>query len=184
VWVANLEDLQPYIIPTLSKAKISHVFSYPIGASALSEVLRSTAQFGKLKVHFYFWSELWLRDGHYEFLRVEYLNNATPAEQYPIVRLHQRPPQYRWEIIVQPMPRIIRHEIKRYILESAIPEIASWLSDRAELAQQDSDMLTFLYDEKIGQFESRPLTRLEPLRSSHESRTSTDEKSRYHSSFP
>jgi hypothetical protein len=82
------------------------------------------------------------------------------------VGLHQRPPQYRWEIIVQPVPRIIRHEINRYIHESALPEIASWLSDRAELAQRGSDMLTFFYDEKTGQFESRPLTRLEPLRSS------------------
>lgn len=161
-----MEDLQPYIIPTLSKTKISHHLSYPIGASAISEVLRSAAQLPELKLHFYFWSDHGLRCGHYEFLRVEYLNNATPAEEYPIGHLYKRPPQYRWEIVVQPVPRVIRHEIKRYILESAFAEIAKWLSDRTELAQQGSDMLTFFYDEKNGQFESRPLTRLEPLRSS------------------
>jgi hypothetical protein len=37
-----------------NRPKISHLFSYPIGASALSEGLRSTAQFGKLKVTFTF----------------------------------------------------------------------------------------------------------------------------------
>lgn len=130
----------------------------------MSEALNSAAQLLELKLQFYFWSDHGLRSGYYEFLRVEYLNNATPAEEYPISHLYKRPPQYRWEIIVQPVPRVIRHQVKRYILESACPEIAKWLSDRAELAQQGSDMLTFFYDEKTEQFESRQLTRLEPLR--------------------
>jgi len=161
-----VEDVQPYTIPTLSKAKISHHLSYPIGAAAISVALASAPQLAELKLHFYSWSDLWLKSGHYEFLRVEYLNNATPAEEYPIWRLHQRPPQYRWEIVVQPVPRVIRHAIKQYILESALSEIASWLSDRTDLDQQGSDMLTFFYDEKAGEFQIRRLTRLEPLRRS------------------
>jgi len=161
-----VEDVQLYTVPTASKAKISHHLSYPIGAAAVSLALASAVQLPELKLHFYFWSDLWLRSRHYEFLRVEYLNNATPAEEFPILRLHKRPPQYRWEIVVQPVPRLIRHRIKQYILESALPEIAGWLSDRAELAQQGSDMLTFFYDEKVEEFQTRPLTRLEPLRRS------------------
>jgi hypothetical protein len=161
-----MEDLQQYIIPTLSKTNISHHLSYAIGASAVSEALHSAPQLAELKLQFYFWSDHGLRRGHYEFLRVEYLNNVTPAEEYPIQRLFKRPAQYRWEIVIQPVPRVIRHQIKRYILESALPEIAKWLSDRAELAQQGSDILTFFYDEETGEFQIRPLTRLEPLRSS------------------
>ena len=161
-----MEDVQPYIIPTLSRAKISHHLSYPIGAEAVSLALGSTVQLPELKLHFYFWSNNSLRWGHYEFLRVEYLNNATPAQDFPIWRLHQRPPQYRWEIVVQPVPRVNRHRINKYILESGLPQVGSWLSERTGLSQQGNDMLTFFYDEKAEKFESRPLTRLEPLRRS------------------
>jgi len=162
--VATMEDVQSYTIPTLSKAKISHHLSYPIGAGAISEALASAAQLAELKLHFYSWSDLWLKTGYYEFLRVEYLNDATPAQEHPISHLYKRPPQYRWEIVVQPVPRVVRHAIKQYILESALPDIASWLSERVALAQQGSDMLTFFYDERTGEFQTRPLTRLEPLR--------------------
>jgi len=159
----TMQDVQPYIIPTLSRAKISHHLSYPIGAAAISSALASTTQLAELKLHFYFWSDLWLRSGHYEFLRVEYLNNAQPAKEWPISDLHQRPAQYRWEIVVQPVPRVNRHRVNKYVLESALPEIRSWLSERAGLSHRGSDLLTFFYDEKAEKFESRPLTRLEPL---------------------
>ena len=128
--------------------------------------LASAKQLPDLKLHFYFRFDLWLRKGHYEFFRVEYLNNATPAEEWPISSLYKRPPQYRWEIVVQPVPRVNRHRINEYILESALPRVATWLSERSALAQQGSDLLTFFYDEKAEAFESRPLTRLEPLRRS------------------
>ena len=73
-------------------------------------------------------------------------------------------PQYRWEIVVQPVPRVNRHRINKYILESALPQLSNWLSERTGLSQRGSDLLTFFYDEKSEQFESRPLSRLEPLR--------------------
>ena len=165
-WVSTVEDVQPYIIPTLSRVKISHHLSYPVGAAPISRALASALQLRDLKLHFYFWSDLWLRNGHYEFLRAEYLNNATPAEEWPISRLYKRPPQYRWEIVVQPVPRVNRHCINKYILESALPQVAIWLSERTELAQQGSDLLAFFYDEKAETFESRRLRRLEPLRRS------------------
>jgi len=159
-----VEDVQPYIIPTLSRAKISHHLSYPIGAAAVSMALGSVAQLPELKLHFYFQFDNALRRGHYEFLKVEYLNNASPADQWPIWHLHRRPPQYCWEVVVQPVPRVNRHRINSYILESALPQVCNWLSERTGLSQQGSDMLTFFYDEKAEKFESRPLTRLEPLR--------------------
>jgi hypothetical protein len=161
-----VEDVQPYIVPTASKAKISHHLSYPVGAEAVSLALASAVQLPELKLRFYSRYDLWLRSGHYEFLRVEYLNNARPAQEFPILWLHGRPPQYRWEIVVQPVPRLVRHRIKQYILESALREISGWLFDRAKLAQQGSDILAFFYDEKVEEFQTRPLTRLEPLRRS------------------
>ena len=162
-----MEHVQPYIIPTLSRAKISNDLSYPIGAAALSAALTSAVQLPELKLHFYFWSDIWLRNGHYEFFRVEYLKNATPLEEeWPISCLYKRPPQYRWEIVVQPVPRVNRHRIDKYIVESALPRVGHWFSERSELAQDGSDLLTFFYDEKTEQFEVRSLTRLQPLRSS------------------
>ena len=127
--------------------------------------LASVTQLHELKLHFYFWSDHSLRRGHYEFIRVEYLNNALPAPgDWPIWLLYNRPPQYRWEIVVQAVPRVNRHRINEYILETALPQVSIWLSEHTELSQQGNDLLTFFYDEKEEKFESRRLTRLEPLR--------------------
>ena len=159
-----MEDVQQPIIPTHSRAKISHNLSYPIGAEHISGALASTAQMPALKLHFYSGFDIGLRRGQDEFLRIEYLNDATPAEKWPISSLYKRPPQYRWEIIVQPVPRPLRHRIKQHIIDSALPQIAHWLIERAQLAQRGSDILAFFYDEKAEEFIARHLTNLEPLR--------------------
>jgi hypothetical protein len=163
-----MDAIQYVIIPILSRAKISRNLSYPIGAERISAALTSSAQLPQLKLHFYSMSDLWLRSGHYEFLRVEYLNNARPAEEWPIWSLYGRPPQYRWEIVVQPVPRALRHRIKQFIVETALAQIAHWLDERVQLAQRGSDILVFFYDEKTEEFTPRQLTRLEPVR--HRSR--------------
>ena len=105
----------------MSKAKISRHLSYPVGAEQVSSALISTPQFPRLKLHFYFWSDSHLRRKDYEFLRIEYLNNVQPRNEYPIWTLYQRPPQWRWEIVVQPVPPEFRHLVKRYIAETALP---------------------------------------------------------------
>ncbi len=159
-----MEDVEQIIIPTLSKAKISSKLSYPIGAQQVSQTLASSPQFLELKLHFYSGFDNGLRRGHYEFLRIEYLNNVRPAERWTIYSLFRRPPQWRWEVVVQPVPRQLRHQIKQYILDSALPQIVGWLADRRELAQQGSDILAFFYDEKAEEFVPQTLTQLEPLR--------------------
>lgn len=65
-----MEDTQPVIVPTLSRAKISSNLSYPIGAEQISAALAAAAQFPNLKLHFYSGFESGLRKGHYELLRV------------------------------------------------------------------------------------------------------------------
>lgn len=165
-----MKEIEPQLIPTLSKAKISGRFSYPVGAEQLSSALASSSQFQELRLHFYSSkSNHALGWGHYEFLRVEYLNSAKPAEEWPIQSLYQRPPQYRWEVVVQPVPRLLRRVIRQYIIEHALPAISRWLAERAGLKQKGSDMLTFFYDEKTAEFASRSLTRLEPLTLGHRS---------------
>jgi hypothetical protein len=160
-----MEDVQQVIIPTLSKAKISHHLSYPIGAKHISLALAATPQLPMLKLHFYSGFNHGLRRGRYEFLRVEYLNQATSSDKWPISSLYQRPPQYRWEIVVQPVPRILRHKIRQYIVNSALPQIAQWLVERTQLAQRGNDILAFFYDEKTDEFTAPQLTHLEPLQS-------------------
>jgi hypothetical protein len=160
-----MEDAQQITIPTLSRAKISRNLSYPIGAEHISLALAGTPQLPMLKLHFYSGLGIGLQSGHYEFLRVEYLNQVRPSEKWPISSLYKRPPQYRWEIVVQPVPRILRHRIKHYIVDSALPQIEDWLIERAQLSQRGNDILAFFYDEKTDEFTAPQLTHLEPLQS-------------------
>lgn len=94
-----------FILPTLSRAKISHNLSYPVGAEQVTTALSTVPQLSSLKLHFYSSKFHPLRSGHYEFLRIEYLDRATPAEKWPLSSLFLRPAQHRWEIVVQPVPR-------------------------------------------------------------------------------
>jgi hypothetical protein len=157
-----MEETKPLLVPTLSKAKISHKLSYPIGAEQISAAVSSAAQFADLKLHFYSGFDIGLRSGHYEFLRVEYLNNSKPAEDWPITSLYKRPPQWRWEIVVQPVPRTRRHQIRQYIIDTAFSQMELWLRERSDLTRPGSDILAFFYDEKDDNFVVRQLSRLHP----------------------
>ena len=155
---------QQFVIPSASKMKISQKLSYPVGAESISVALASVPQFMEIRLHFYTWSDHSLRRGHYEFLRVEYLNNVRPLQEWPIWIPYKRPAQGRWEIVVQPVPRTVRHRVKQYITDFAFTQIAQWLTARKELTQQGGDILAFFYDEKGDDFVVRQLTKLEPLR--------------------
>jgi hypothetical protein len=159
-----MELNQQFVIPTVSRARISHKLSYPVGAERISAVLASVPQLVELRVRFYSGFDHQLRTGHYEFLRVEYLNNARPSQEWPISDLYGRSEQGRWEIVVQPIPRTLRHRAKQYILDSALTQMAQWLTQRKELVQRGNDILAFFYDENGEEFVVRQLTRLEPFR--------------------
>jgi hypothetical protein len=161
-WV-HMEEVQPVIIPTVSKSKIPSILSYPIGAEAISAALALTPQLAEIRLNFFFY-RYGLRRGEYEFLRVEYLHNSRAVGKWPISYLYGRPLQSRWEVVVQPVPRVFRHRVKQYALDSALPLIARWLVQRVDLACTGHDLLTFFYDQMQDDFISRPLTHLEPLR--------------------
>lgn len=78
-------------------------------------------------------------------------HNAKSEEKWPIANLYGRPSQSRWEIAVQPVSRVLRHSIKQYILDSALPQMSHWLVERAQLLQRGSDLLAFFYDEETGE---------------------------------
>lgn len=152
------------VIPTASRVKISRKLSYPVGAESISLALVFVPQLAEIRLHFYSGFDIQIRSGHYEFLRVEYLNGVLPLQDWPIAALFKRPAQERWEIVVQPVPRSVRHRIKQYILDSALKQIAQWFVRRSELTQRGGDILAFFYDQKSEDFVVRHLTRLEPLR--------------------
>lgn len=155
-----MEEQKPFVIPTMSKAKISHLLSYPVGAEAIAHALEGVPQMKQLALQFYHWSDLHLRRGEYEFLRVEYLNGVSAHyTEY----LYKREPQYRWEIVVQPVPRVKRHQVKTYITETALPLIKAWLVKNAELEERGNTLLSFLLDEKKEEFIVKPIDRLEPV---------------------
>ena len=164
--MSSTEPSPHELIPTLSKSKISSHLSYPIGAEAVSAATASASQFAQLQLRFYFLSDDSLRRGHYEFLRAEYRHAERGLNDWTTLHLYRRPPQYRWEIVVQPVPRVFRNRIKQHILDSALPHIASWLSERSQLESQGSDILAFFFDEKTSEVIVRRATKLEPNRTS------------------
>jgi hypothetical protein len=158
-----------FVIPTVSRAKISHLLSYPLGAERITEALSSVPQAESLKLQFFAGKGDGLRDVRldgpgYEFLRVEYLCDSTPVEKYPISHLWPRPLQYRWEIVVQPVLRSDRHKIKQYAIESALPQIKDWLDLRANQIQRGSEILVFFYEQDTDEFVVQQIAHLEPAR--------------------
>jgi hypothetical protein len=157
-------DITQSIIPTLSKARIPQTLSWPVGAEAISAALQGAAHSSDLKLHFYFWSDFRLRNCSFEFLRVEYRNGAIPVEEYPVSNLFKRPPQFQWEIVVQPVPRLLRNKINLYIVEEALPRVKDWLDEYGNLVQNGSSILAFFYEQTVEEFVARKVKRLGPLR--------------------
>jgi hypothetical protein len=49
-----VEEVKQIMIPTRSKAKISHLLSFPIGAERISKAFAGTPRIAKLFLHFHF----------------------------------------------------------------------------------------------------------------------------------
>ena len=156
-----MEEQKPFVIPTMSKAKISHLLSYPVGAETITRALDGVPQLKQMALQFHEGSDYRLRSGRYEFFRVEYLRDVEPLNEYPVY-LFRRPLQYRWEILVQPVPRVKRHQIKTYIDESALEMSKDWLVERAHLEEKGNAVLAFFFDDEKNEFAVQRVERLEP----------------------
>jgi len=158
-----MKDSDEFVIPTFSKTRISQSLSYPIGAELITQALAAVPQLSALRLRFFNSRfDHAFRRGHYEFLRVEYLNDARPVHEWPLY-LWSRPQQSKWEVLVQPVPRRVRHAVRLFIVDSAFPQVAEWLLERAQLCQRGNDVLAFFYDEQSEECIARRLTRLEPI---------------------
>jgi hypothetical protein len=153
-----MEDVRQVIIPTRYKSKIAQYLSYPIGAEQISAALAAAPQFGELELCFCSnqFNREWRR-GNYQFLRAWHYKSHGLIN--PSVRARSD-----WEINVQPVPRILRHRIHQYIVETALPQMAHWLVELSKLQQGGGASLTFMYDEKGEEFITRRFTGLAPLR--------------------
>lgn len=152
-----------YFIPTRSKSKIAHTLSWPVGAGEISSVMASVGQFSELVLHFRegFREDISRRQGIYRLIGVTYVANplrinSDPTDGVPLFN--------RWELIVGPVPRTLRHKLHELILSSALPQIRDWLDERSNLNLSGSDHLRFFYREQGEQFYSEGDQRLEPVR--------------------
>lgn len=152
-----------YVIPTRTKWKIAQTLSWPVGAEDVSQALKSVSQLSELVLHFraYRAHEMKRRNGIYEVIRVSYMGttktvNPVSAEGIALFN--------RWEIVVNPVPRNLRHKVHEHILSSALPAVRDWLHERPNLELEGAEHLRFFYNEKSDRFSSEADGRLQPLR--------------------
>jgi hypothetical protein len=152
-----------HIIPTRSKSKIAHTLSWPVGAEEISRALAPATQLTEMVLHFRegFREEERRRAGIYRVIGVSYVANplrlnSDPLEEIPLFN--------RWEIIVGPVPRALRHKVHELVLSSALPRIRDWLNERSKLELGGAEHLKFFYCEQGERFYSEEDERIEPLR--------------------
>ena len=155
----GMEEVKMVIIPTRSKRKISHELSFPIGAEQISIALAAVEQLPELVLDFssdYFNR---VRSGHYPFLRVMHSGGEKPVNPISGVPLVSE-----WEIAVWPVPRVLRHRIRQYILDTGLPQIRQWLDQRVHLAHSGNESLIFFFDETKEEFVLEQDARVQPIR--------------------
>jgi hypothetical protein len=124
----------PFVIPTRSRSKHSHLLSYPLGAEALSRALDGVPQHAALTCDF--------TAGNTHQHLDNPLHLAVSAALYKRERLFYDGPDAeargvllpRWSITVFAVPKTLRHAIKNALLADGLPTILKpWLIENAEL---------------------------------------------------
>jgi len=141
---------QEQIIPTRHKSKIPQTLSYPIGAKAISEALIGVPQFDDLTVEFWFWKQFARHHGTATPYRVMEVQFSGPVRFLSASKNiedsnYNRP---RWTIIVDAVPRPLRHLIQGKLTTDALPLIGSWLRSNAHsMEREGGHRLVFSFDE-------------------------------------
>ncbi len=115
------------MIPTTFKSKIPQTHSYPLGAELFTEALSSVPQLELLGLSF---RGVWaLKDkgklhpvlevNHMNFRETQYSSKGLAAQGFY---------DESWEIIVYPIFREQREEVKRLLLAEGLPKVKEWLS--------------------------------------------------------
>jgi len=158
-----VEEVKEIMIPTRSKAKISHLLSFPVGAERISKALADTPQIAKLFLHFQ--SDRWghVRTGRYPCIRVQH--SSRHAEMAERSKDSAGVPLFNeWEVSIYPVPKIHRHTIQQLIVNIALPQINEWLRTRAELQQPGEQSLIFHFEELKNELTSESEMQLNPSR--------------------
>jgi hypothetical protein len=114
------------MIPTSFKSKIPQTHFYPAGAELLSESSPSVPQFELLTLNFY---GLWAKDKSnlQPVLKVNHIN--IRESQYSSKNLvAQGFYQDTWEIVIYPVPRERKAEVKRLLVAEGLLKVKEWLS--------------------------------------------------------
>jgi hypothetical protein len=132
---SNLADpSKPFMFPTLSRAKHSHLVSYPIGAEALSQALEGVPQHAALTCSFCAGNthqhldkprQLALSAAYNKRARSFYDGQDADARGVFLPR---------WSITVFTVPRTLRHAVKLALLNDGLPNILRpWLIANAPM---------------------------------------------------
>jgi len=115
------------MIPTSHKSKIPQTHSYPLGAELLTQALSSVPQLETLELSFHgVWAakegkDLYpvLKVNHMHFRESQYSPKSFVAHGFYTDS---------WEIIVYPVLRERKAEVKRLLLAEGLPKVREWLS--------------------------------------------------------
>jgi hypothetical protein len=134
------------MIATTFKSKIPQTHSYPVGAELLTESLSSVPQLELLTLNFY---GLWAKDRSnlQPVLRVNHIN--IRESQYSSKKLvAQGFYKDTWEIVVYPVLREYKGEIKRLLLDEGLSKVKDWLTaPRSSTWLEGRRTLSLVFDE-------------------------------------
>jgi hypothetical protein len=125
------------MIPTRSKAKLSHILSYPIGAQEITEGLGNSPHVDNLSLSFRE-SPIWPASAFqkvladrcpYRILSITYIPPSKPGYSGANSMVESGWYGERWELDVFPVPRVIRQAANRVLKEIGLPAVVRWLSD-------------------------------------------------------
>ncbi len=125
------------LFPTRHKSKISSKLSYPIGAELISSELAPVPQAQSFDIRFH---------DKYEWME-------TRGEPYPILTVHHNGTadffDAGWHIAVEPIPRVLKHEIAAALKSEFFTLIRQWLQKDATLnARHGQHEVRVIFDER------------------------------------
>jgi hypothetical protein len=149
------------IIPTRYRSKIAHTLSYPIGAEAISLLLKEAPQFAEFEVTFYgSWGDKYRSADAHKVLTIGYRKSAnsisTSSTEYSQRRLNRQ-----WQIIVHPVDRVQKYLIKQKLI-AALPQAMPWLQQRSDLDAIGSDQICFVFDRRDESITMQSTSHLSP----------------------
>jgi hypothetical protein len=123
------------LFPTRLRVKISSSLSYPVGAELISSELAGVPQAQSFEIRFY---------SKYE--RME--SRGKPYSIFTVSYAGTQSYEPGWSIIVYPVPRALKHTVKKALTAEFFPRIRQWLEKNASLnGRHGAHSLSVVLDE-------------------------------------